>query len=368
MSDRVLTTRELNRALLERQSLAQRTTASAGDMIERLVGMQAQVPNAPYVGLWSRLGGFDPQELAGMIASREAVRMSLMRETLHLVTARDALSLRPPLRPVLERVLSGGNLWGRQLVGVDLEAVAAAGRALLEEEPRSSAALGAALRERWPRVDAAALATAARFLVPTVQIPPRGVWGASGQAVWATVRAWLGRDPEPDAPPDDLMVRYLAAFGPATAPDVRAWSGLTGVREILDRLRPELRTFRDERGRELFDVPDGALPDPDTPAPPRFLPEFDNVLVAHEDRGRVFPDEHRQRIVRDLGSLMVLIDGKVAATWRVERSKDTALLVVTPFRRISKAERAPLLEEAKRLLAFMVPGAGRDVRIASSEA
>ena len=131
-----------------------------------------------------------------MITSREAVRMSLMRETLHLVTARDALALRPPLRPLLERPLSSGNLWGRQLVGVELEAVAAAGRSLLEEEPRSSAALGAALRERWPRVDAAALATAARFLVPTVQIPPRGVWGASGQAVWATVRDWLGREPE----------------------------------------------------------------------------------------------------------------------------------------------------------------------------
>jgi hypothetical protein len=367
MSDRVLSTRELNRALLERQSLARRTTASADEMIERLVGMQAQVPNAPYVGLWSRLEGFDPQELAGLITSREAVRMSLMRETLHLVTARDALMLRPPLRPLLERPLSSGNLWGRQLAGVELEAVAAAGRALLEEEPRSSAALGAALRERWPRVDAAALATAARFLVPTVQIPPRGVWGASGQAVWATLRDWLGRDPEADGLPDDLVRRYLAAFGPASAPDVRAWSGLTGVREILDRLRPELRTFRDERGRELFDVPGAPLPDADTPAPPRFLPEFDNVLVAHEDRGRVFPDEHRQRIVRDLGSLMVLIDGVIAAMWRVERSKDAAVLIVTPFRRIPRAERRPLLEEAQRLLAFVAPGAGHDVRIAPPE-
>jgi hypothetical protein len=363
MSDRVLSVRELNRALLERQSLAARTTAPAAEMIERLVGMQAQVPNAPHVGLWSRLEGFDPNELAGMLTSRRAVRMSLMRETLHLVTARDALALRPPLRAVLERPLSGGNLWGRQLVGVELEAVAAVGRAILEEEPRSSAALGEALRERWPRVDAAALATAARFLVPTVQIPPRGVWGASGQAVWATVRDWLGREPEADAPPDDLVRRYLAAFGPATAPDVRAWSGLRGVREILDRLRPELRTFRDERGRELFDVAEGLLPDPDAPAPPRFLPEFDNVLVAHEDRARVFPDEHRQRIVRDLGSLMVLIDGVIAATWRVERTKDAAALVVTPFRRLPRAERAPLLEEARLLLGVVAPGADHDVRI-----
>jgi hypothetical protein len=368
MSDRVLSVRELNRALLERQSLAARTTAPAADMIERLVGMQAQVPNAPYVGLWSRLEGFDPQELAGMMTSREVVRMSLMRVTLHLVTASDCLAVRPVVRPILERFLSGGGTWARLLAGVDLEAVAAAGRELLEAEPRSSAALGAALRERWPEVDAAALATAVRLIVPVVQIPPRGVWGASGGVVWATVRDWLGREPEVEAPPDGLVRRYLAAFGPATAPDVRAWSGLTGVRAILERLRPALRTFRDERGRELFDVPDGPLPDPDTPAPARFLPEFDNVLVAHEDRTRVFPDEHRQRIVRDLGSLMVLIDGTVAATWRVERSDDAAVLVVTPFRKLPRAERGPLLEEAERLLVFVAPDADHDVRIAPPEA
>jgi hypothetical protein len=367
MSDRVLSVRELNRALLERQSLASRTTAPAAGMIERLVGMQAQVPNAPYVGLWSRLEGFDPQELAGLITSRGAVRMSLMRVTLHLVTARDALVLRPAVQTVMDRVLSSGGVWGRQLVGADLEAVAAAGRELLEDEPRTTAALGSALHERWPAFDAAALAHAVRFTVPIVQLPPRGVWGMGGQAVWTTVRSWLGSETGDDAAPDDLVLRYLAAFGPASAADVRAWSGLTGIKEVVERLRPRLRTFRDPRGRALFDVPEGPLPDPDTPTPPRFLPEFDNVLVAHEDRGRVFPDEHRQRIVRDLGSLMVLIDGTVAATWRVERSKDAAALVVTPFRKIPRAEREPLLDEAQRLLAFVAPAARHDVRIAPPE-
>ena len=368
MSDRVLSVGELNRALLERQSLAARTTAPAGDMIERLIGMQAQVPNAPYVGLWSRLEGFDPQELADMMTSREAVRMSLMRVTLHLVTARDCLLLRPAVQTVMDRVLSSGGVWGRQLVGADLEAVAAAGRELLEDEPRTTAALGSALHERWPAFDAAALAHAVRFTVPMVQLPPRGVWGMGGRAVWTTVRSWLGSETGAYAPPDDLVLRYLRAFGPATIADVRAWSGLTGLKEVVERLRPELRTFRDSRGRELFDLPGAPLPDADTPAPPRFLPEFDTVLVAHDDRARVFPDEHRQRIVRDLGSLMVLVDGMIAATWRIERSRGSAALVITPFRRLPRGEREPLLEEARGLLGFIAPGADHDVRIAPPEA
>jgi Winged helix DNA-binding domain len=364
MADRVLSVCELNRALLQRQSLARRATAPAAGMIERLVGMQAQVPNSPYVGLWSRLEAFDPQELAGIITSRGAVRMPLMRVTLHLATVNDCLALRPAVQPAMDRVLSSGGVWGRQLIGADLEAVVAAGRQLLEDEPRTTAALGTALHERWPAFDAAALAHAVRFIVPLVQLPPRGVWGMGGQAVWTTVRAWLGREPGDDPSPDDLVLRYLGAFGPATAADVSAWSGLTGLKEVVERLRPRLHTLRDPRGRELFDLPDAPLPDADTPAPPRFLPEFDNVLVAHEDRARVFPDEHRQRIVRDLGSLMVLIDGMIAATWRVERSKDAAALVITPFRRLPRAERAPLLAEARLLLGFVAPGADHDVRIA----
>ena len=257
-------------------------------MVERLVGMQAQVPSDPYFALWSRIEGFRTDELTSLITERRAVRATTMlRTTIHLVSARDALTLRALLQhPVAERQW-GYSPFARALAGVDVDEVVAAGRAMLAERPQTIGEIGKRLNERWPDREAADLGYAVRYLVGLVQVPPRGVWGRSGRPVLDTIEQWLG-EPLAVAPSIDyLVLRYLAAFGPATAKDVQTWSWLTGIGEVLERLRPRLRTFHDQGGRELFDVPDGLLPDPDTPAPVRFLPEYDNLVLSHDDRSRV---------------------------------------------------------------------------------
>ena len=354
-SESVLGRRALNRALLARQMLLRRRNLPALEAIEHLVGMQAQAPNPPYVGLWTRLEGFRPDDLSRLILERHAVRVALMRNTVHLVSARDCLKLRPLVQPVIDRGLRAGRADREGLEGVDTGALAAAGRALLEERPRTAKELGELLRERWPDRDGPSLARAVRHLVPLVQVPPRGVWGKSGLAAHVPAESWLGRPLDPDPSLEEMVLRYLGAFGPASVKDAQTWSGLTRLGGVFERLRPRLATFRDEQGRELFDLPDAPRPDPDTPAPPRFVPEFDNLILSHADRARVIADEHRKAIASKNGMVpaTVLVDGFARGTWKAERTRGKAALVIEPFEPLAKEDRDGLVEEGRRLAGFL---------------
>jgi hypothetical protein len=360
----VLDRRTLNRALLERQILLRRKRVSALRAVERLVALQAQVPRDPYVALWSRLDPFRPEALAEPIADRRAVRMTLLRGTLHLVTARDALALRALVQPVVEGVLYGSSPLRTSVGSVDAAELLRLIRERLEEEPHSRAELVKAIAERWPDADASSLGYA-MYLLPTVQVTPRGVWGRRGRSAFTTVDAWLGRSIEPDTQPDEMLLRYLAAFGPATVADAQTWSGLSGLRGAFERLSPRLRSFQDERRRELFDVPNGSLPRASTPAPPRFLPEYDNVLLAHKDRSRIAPPDGVPTWT-EVGWGSVLVDGFVAARWRLDREGNEATVRIQPFVSLDREHRTALSEEGKRLAAFLATDATRRrVRIAA---
>jgi hypothetical protein len=384
---RVLSRRAVNRALLARQLLLDRAelpeagperAAQVTSTVEHLVGLQAQAPFPPYYGLHSRLDGFRPEDLAALITGRRVVRIALMRGTIHLVSARDCLPLRQLVQPVIERGLRGA--FGKQLAGVDPAALAAAGRRLVEAEPMTFSQLGQALAARWPDHQPAALAQAVRAFVPLVQLPPRAVWGKAGQSVHTSAEHWLGPPGSvPQAPGADpaalarLVTRYLGAFGPATVRDVQAWSGLTGLKAVLEQLRPCLVTFRDEQGAELFDLPTAPRPGEDAPAPPRLVAEFDNLVLSHAERSRVISPGAASKISTVNGVIpgTVLIDGFVTGMWRLERARDTATLTIELFGPPRPPGPEPvrdaLAAEAGRVLAFGAPGMTHHVRFAPPE-
>jgi hypothetical protein len=358
---RTLELRALNRALLARQLLLRRRRMTATAAVEHLVGLQAQNPASPYLALWSRLSAFRPEHIAEPLVARALVRTVVMRGTLHLVSADDCVGLRPALHDVLARMYGSSEL-GKALGGLDLSAVVATGRRILDEAPLPNSELGPRLAEHWPGRDPASLAHAVRALLPAVQVPPRGVWGASGVATWAAAETWLGRPMGAGQPLEDIVLRYLAAFGPATVKDAQTWSGLTRLREVFERLRSRLRVFRDPAGAELFDLDAAPRPSPDTPAPVRFLPDFDNILLSHADRSRIVPDAHRQRISSANAVLpgTILLDGFVSGTWSLTRDPGksaTTRLLVTPFTKPSRADRSALLTEADALLTLLTAGA-----------
>src|SRR3954452_3111804 len=358
----MLDPRALNRALLARQHLLERVSTTATGELEHLVGMQAQAPLAPYVVLWSRLVDFDAAELAAAVEDRRVVRSSLMRSTIHLVTARDAFPLRAWTQPALTRAFASSP-FAKRLAGIDLEALVAFGRAVLEDKPLNRPALGRRLAERWPDGDQEAMAYAVTAHVPLVQLPPRGVWGHGGAVAWTPMELWLDSRIKEDPDPGRWIARYLGAFGPATLADVSSWSGVTRLGQLMADLRPSLVAFRDVNGRELFDLPDAPRPDRDTPAPPRFLPEYDNVLIGHADRARIIPPGRGIPLLPGNGgsSGTILVDGMHAGTWSIARSGERATLRIVPFEALGRNDRTSLESEGERLLEFAAKGYRPDI-------
>ncbi|MFI5638450.1 winged helix DNA-binding domain-containing protein [Streptomyces goshikiensis] len=353
----VIGTRSLNRATLARQLLLGRAGMSARDAVGHLLGLQAQNVKPPYYQLHARLAGFRPAELAGLMESREVVRMVTMRSTIHTHTAHDALTLRPLVQPARDREVGH---FRKGLVGVDLERLTARARAFVEAgPPRTMGEIREELLTQWPGADPQSLSVAARCLLPLVQVTPRGVWGRSGQGRLTTLENWLGSgraDAAADGPAgaaaavDDLVLRYLGAFGPASVKDMQTWAGLTRLREAFERLRPRLVVFRDENGAELFDLPDAPRPDPDVPAPPRFLPEFDNLLLSHADRTRVITPEAKGRSwAGNQAYRTLLLDGFLAGLWKA----DAGVLTVELFAPAPKAAEEEIVAEGELLLAAM---------------
>jgi hypothetical protein len=352
----VLGTRALNRATLDRQLLLRRSPLSVTAAVEHLLGLQAQNVKPPYYALAARLDGFRPERLSAAMGAREVVRIVTMRSTIHTHTAEDALTLRPLVQAARDREL---GQFRNGLTGVDLDRLASISRELVEAEPRTMKELRETLLAEWPDADPFALSIAARCTLPLVQVTPRGLWGRSGQVALTTAEHWLGRAAEPVPAPDATVLRYLAAFGPASVKDMQTWAGLTRLREVFERLRPGLTTFRDESGVELFDLPGASRPDADTPAPPRFLPEFDNLLLSHADRSRVVPADLKGRTWQgNQAYCTLLVDGFLSGLWKLE----DGALVVEPFGRLTKAQRDEVTAEGERMIAAMHDGEGYGVR------
>lgn len=351
----VLAARALNRATLARQLLLGRAEMSAEDAVGHLLGLQAQNVQPPYYQLHARLAGFRPEQLARLMESRDVVRMVTMRSTIHTHTAHDALTLRPLVQPARDREVGA---FRKGLTGVDLDRLKTRARAFVEAEPRTMGEIREELLREWPAADPQSLSVAARCLLPLVQVTPRGVWGRSGQVRLTTVERWVGRPAGPAQGIDDVVLRYLGAFGPASVKDMQTWAGLTRLREAFERLRPRLLAFRDENGVELFDLPDAPRPDADTPAPPRFLPEFDNLLLSHADRSRVVAPELKGRTwTGNQSHRTLLVDGFVAGLWRTDDHEEP-VLTVELFGTQTRARKEEIEAEGRELLAGMAGGAG----------
>jgi hypothetical protein len=349
--------RALNRATLARQMLLARETIAPLKAVERLAGLQSQLARPPFLGLWSRLEGFTRDDLLKPLHARKIVRVTAMRGTLHLLSAADYVRFRGTLHPMLTRALR--SLFKSSLDNVDMDALSTTARQFLSDTPATFAVLRSHLAARHPDTNPRLLGYAIRMMVPLVQVPGPDPFGFPAACRFSPADIWLGTPVSVDkgASRETLMQRYLAAFGPATPADAQVWSGLQGLREVFEALRPSLVTFRTEDNREVFDLADAPRPSEDSEAPIRLLPEFDNLVMAYADRRRLVADEYRSQLITK--NLQVpatfLVDGRIAGTWKIERKGKAATVVTEPFKKLTKAVAAALNAEGQALLRFAEP-------------
>lgn len=349
MPERVLTRRELNRATLARQGLLERwDDTDVPGALARVAGLQAQEPRPPFVGLWTRVAGLSADGVLTALRSGAAVRATLMRGTLHLVAAEDWGLLHGPPEP-------GDAFLGTRSKGLAVEPVLAAAEELMRARgPMSFNALRPLLAERFPDEDERVMGYAARLYLPLVMTPTDDRWGYPRDPLFELTD--LARPRQRDDA--GLLRRYLAAFGPATVEDAQVWSGRTGLRPVIEAMRDELAVFADEAGRELFDLPGAPRPPADAPGRAvALLPEFDTLVLAHQDRRRVIADEHRPLVAtKNLRiKATMLLDGMVAGTWALKATTTKATVTLEPFSRMTKRAATALEAEADAVARFLEP-------------
>ncbi|WP_194826808.1 winged helix DNA-binding domain-containing protein [Nocardia sp. XZ_19_231] len=351
-----LSNRTLNRTLLARQHLLERSTLTVAQMCDHLIGLQAQDVPPPFVGLWSRIADFDPATVAAGLEDRSLVRITLMRGTIHLVTPPDALRIAPHIQPELEKAPFRKGFNFGAMVGLDPEEVRANGEAVLGDEPMSAADMRAEAARLYPDRDAGAVLQTWLYQLPVLQTPPRGRWRDNSRPVWSRVEPWLSAPLDPSYPVSELILRYLRAFGPASTMDMQAWSRLPAMKKAVTELGDRVRTYTDDRGRTLYDAAELELADPDLPAPVRLLGWYDNALLSHKDRSRVIGDASATSF-RTFATIVssVLIDGFLAGVYKIFVKSGTAHLRISPNRAWTKTEAAQVEQEAAALLAFLEP-------------
>jgi len=353
----VLSDRALNRATLARQLLLQRRPMSVPKAVEQVLALQAQVPRPPHVGLWSRLPDYRRDALMAPLHARLLIRATTMRGTLHIMTAKDFLAFRGALQPSLSagmRAVTGKT----ELPSI--EKLVAAARKILATDGHTFNHIRAELMTQFPKGHDRFMGYAVRTHLPLVQVPTRDdEWGFPADSDFAVAETWLKTPVGEGAGPAALILRYLAAFGPATTADIQSWTGLRAVAELIKPIRAKLVTFADERGRELFDLPKAVRPDADTDAPVRFLPEYDSVMIAHSDRSRIVDEKHKKVLITK--NLIVpatfLVDGRIAGTWKIDVKKSVATVQLTPLVPLTKKVRQSLEAEGEPLARFVAPQA-----------